>query len=468
MLLLLRTVLLVLAIIVLPFQGVAQQSRITISKKNLTVGEEFSITFFFSKENKKDFHRYLSYQFPDITEFVKGKTEFISDKRSNTYKIIQYYTPLKKGEYLLPSLRIPLHDKVLLSEQSLLKVTAENKSKVKKKTEELPEGLHFTKAKPDAFFRLSSDKSQVFEGEGLSVSLAFYIAANSASELTFTNLYEQKMSLIKKSSLPNCWFQTNGETEEIKTDTTTINGKLYRLYKIHSFRCYPLDSMDIVFPSLAFKVITYATARTPEAIYRIPETSTFRSAPFTISVKELPVHPQKNNSSVGSFKLTETLNKKETSTGESFIYKFGITGKGNFATMFKPTIRDNTTLDIHFPQIVENIAQEPDYSGGKTYIYTIVPKEPGRYQLKDYFSWIYFNIDKKQYDTLKPKLEIVVEGESMKNSYIASNNDPFYRALIDKASNTLRPNKKDQNINFFANLIILLMLVTTAVIIFKR
>src|SRR5690606_26554920 len=102
-------------------------------------------------------------------------------------------------------------------------------------------------------------------------------------------------------------------------------------------------------------------------------------------------------------------------------------------------------LDIHSPRVNAQ-SRNKDKSVSKTFTFNIVAKEPGRFNLNDYFYWIFFNLDKKQYDTLRPSKVIIVEGESLKNTYIASNSDPFYNKIIDKVPNKLQPKKKDQTL----------------------
>ncbi|HEY8402433.1 MAG TPA: BatD family protein [Cytophagaceae bacterium] len=458
-----RTTLFALALLLaFPVMALCEQPGIILGKKSLTVGEDFTISLIFSQENKKEFLAYKTYRFPDIPDFIKGRTVYLSENTDGTYKIIQYYSPRKSGNFVIPALKIPLRDKVLHSEETTIKV----EGAAKPITFKPDPSLEYEPEPTDAFLVLKPSKSSVYEGEAFKIALLFCIANDNKSELTFIDLYEQKLNILKKSTPANCWTQTLSSPEELTVDTMSINGKVYNCFLLHELLCHSIDSLKISFPSMDFKVMTYSKAETSISIERKPEVTTYSSEPVIIDVVALPPHPFRNSAPVGNFTFTESLNKKETTTGEAFTYKFTIIGDGNATIIDKPFVRESSNLDIHSPRV--NESRNKDKSVSKTFTFNIVAKEPGRFNLNDYFYWIFFNLDKKQYDTLRPSKVIIVEGESLKNTYIASNSDPFYNKIIDKVPNKLQPKQKDQTLKFFANLIILLMLVTTAILIFKR
>src|ERR1044071_5645670 len=78
----------------------------------------------------------------------------------------------------------------------------------------------------------------------------------------------------------------------------------------------------------------------------------------------------------------------------------------------------------------------------KKFSYFMIPKEPGKYSLGNYFQWVYFNPTTKKYDTLKSKQIVNVQGESKKNQSIESSDLGCFYDNADTASNQLqtRPN----------------------------
>ena len=49
--------------------------------------------------------------------------------------------------------------------------------------------------------------------------------------------------------------------------------------------------------------------------------------------------------------------------------------------------------------------------GNKSDVVRIIPEQPGKFALANYFSWIYFNVDKERFDTLRSQLFITVQGQ---------------------------------------------------------
>jgi hypothetical protein len=68
----------------------------------------------------------------------------------------------------------------------------------------------------------------------------------------------------------------------------------------------------------------------------------------------------------------------------------------------------------------------------------MIPKEPGKFKLGDYFHWVFFNPKEKKYDTLRSKLTVFVKGESKQNEGIQSNDLGSFYDKIDAADNTLQ------------------------------
>jgi len=77
-------------------------------------------------------------------------------------------------------------------------------------------------------------------------------------------------------------------------------------------------------------------------------------------------------------------------------------------------------------------------TGTKSFSYFMIPKEPGKYKLSDYFQWVFFNPKTSKYDTLKSQLTLYVTGESKKNEAILSNDLGNFYDKIGATDNTLQ------------------------------
>jgi hypothetical protein len=98
----------------------------------------------------------------------------------------------------------------------------------------------------------------------------------------------------------------------------------------------------------------------------------------------------------------------------------------------------------------------------------MIPKEPGKYNLGDYFQWVFFNPREKKYDTLKSKLVVNVSGESKKNEAIQSTDVGNFYDKIEVADNTLKTVKNNNWQSWAFNSFILVMLAASAYLVLRK
>ena len=196
---------------------------------------------------------------------------------------------------------------------------------------------------------------------------------------------------------------------------------------------------------------------------------TFYSKSKTVKVKELPPHPLQNAVAVGNYQLNEEIASTDLKTGQSSAYTFNIMGEGNISSIERPTIPKDGRFDFYEPNVQQNVRRENGrVSGTKTFKYFIVPKEPGQYNLGDYFSWVYFNTSKKKYDTLKSKLTVQVVGESQRNQSIQSTDLGSFYDRIDVGDNTLHFSTGKDWLKISTNMFIFGVLAISAFIVFRK
>jgi hypothetical protein len=218
-------------------------------------------------------------------------------------------------------------------------------------------------------------------------------------------------------------------------------------------------------------MIKYRVAKNPSFFGRNRQENfkSFYSKPKSISVKSLPPHPLMDKVPVGEFEIEEKISQNEIITGQSFNYQFNIYGKGNIASIPKPEIAEDDNFDFYDPNVVQNINRRNNrVTGTKSFRYYGLPNEPGEYDLKNYFSWIYFNPEEEVYDTLTSTITIRAIGESKKNQAIMANDLGEFYDKIEFEDNTLRDFNMLADMRIYANIMVLLMLFSTIVIVFKK
>ncbi len=456
----------------LSHQSFGQNVEINLGADEIALNESFKITVTLKDDRLKNYDR-----FPKITGFVQRGTNtsssisFVNGKRSSTESITMNYGPTKEGVFTLPPFVIKINGKSYRSPGKKIKV-GPKKQRAQRKNPfgadpfddffgNRNQSQEFVDVKADAFFALSTNKSEIYQGEGVTVTLAFYVSNKNRADMRFHELGQQITDIVKKIKPENCW-EENFNIDNISGETTTINGQSYTQYKIYQAAYFPLNAEDIEFPSVPLNMVKYKVAKNPSFFGRNKKENfqKFYSKAKKVIVKELPDHPLKESVSVGNFRLRENIDRETLKTGESFIYDFDIGGIGNISSITPPVSPARSDFEIYDPSVKQDIKKDGNrISGTKAFQFYGVPNEPGDYDLKDYFSWVFFNTSTEKYDTLFSSLRLKVTGESKKNQYIMANDLGSFYDRIDLEENQL---SAIHSIDFFKILMNLLIVVMIA------
>jgi hypothetical protein len=282
--------------------------------------------------------------------------------------------------------------------------------------------------------------------------------------LHFYDVGRQLSEILKNLKPANCW-EENFNIDNINGTRVIINDKHYQQYKIYQASFFPLNNNPVEFPSLGLQMIKYKVARKQHFFgqNKKEDYKTYYSRPKSVKVNELPPHPAKDQVSVGIFKISEKISDMNLSTGESFTYDFNIIGEGNISNLPPPVVPAEKNIEFYAPSSVSNLKKTGNkISGNKAFSYFGIPNEPGNYDLKKFFNWIYFNPSTHKYDTLRSSLVINVTGESKRNEYITSNDLGGFYDSIEMADNHLISRSTDDYLKMFVNIFILAMLVLTS------
>lgn len=424
--------------------------------------------------------------FPEIDGFVKrgtqssSSTNFINGQRSSTQSIIQNYVASGEGEFVLKPFQMEVNGKSVRSQGKKIKVGAP----VQQRRRQDPFGYdpfqdffgrnqapqEFVDVKADAFLALTTDKSEVYLGDGFTLTLALYVSDANRAEMKFYQLSQQLPEIIKKIKPANCW-EENFDIENITPEPVMINGKPHKQYKIFQSAYYPLNTDKIKFPSVGLELVKYKQAKRQSFFGRNRQETveTFHTKPKTVVIKELPPHPLRESVNVGNFSLQEKVSSQALQTGESFNYSFNIVGEGNISSIKEPTVLDDDNFDLYPPNVRQNINRgQGRVKGVKSFTYYGIPNEPGSFDLDKYFSWIFFNTRKEQYDTLRSDLTLLVKGESKKNEFILANDMGSFYDTMDLQDNQLYTLDERDRMRMILNFIMGLMVAGVAIVFFKK
>lgn len=473
-----------LFLVCLGSHAIAQSNNILIQLGPDEIGENqpWTITVTVNNERLKSYDN-----FPDIDGFKKrgtstqSQTSIVNGQISSSQGVIMTYFPTRQGTFTVPSFKMKINDQLISVNGKRIKVgpSVQQRSSdpFRSLFERDPAQDFFNRSEPefvdvkeDAFLAITTNKDEVYVGEGFTTTLSFLVADNNRAPMQFHDLGKQLSDILKKLRPANCW-EENFNIESIEGEPVEIGGKGYTQYKIYQATFFPLNAQSVSFPSVGLEMIKFKVAKNPSFFgqNRQEDFKTFYSKEKTVKVKELPPHPLRDAVAVGDYRVEERLNSTRLTSGQSVGYDFTVYGEGNISSIEEPRIKKDDNFDFYEPNMKQSINRENGrVTGNKSFSYFMIPKEPGTYHLGDYFQWIFFNPATKKYDTLRSNQIVEVSGESQKNQSIESTDLGSFYDQISGADNTLRQRTETDWTKVAFNATALILLAASAFLWFRR
>jgi hypothetical protein len=442
-----KILLFILLFFILVQKSIAQGISVQLGEKEIGVNETFTITATVEDGQIKE-----CTGFPEIQGFTKVGTgsstnmSIVNGKMSYSQSLVQNYRATQQGTFTIPNFTMKINGQSVAVKGASIKVVAKRQQQSQDPFADFfgfnnsgEDDTEFLDVKEDAFFAIMPNKTEVYEGEGVNITVAMYIAEANRAFLEFHDIGQQLGEILKKIKPANCW-EENFNIEELVPEIVTIKGKPYRQYKIYQANYYPINVGTITIPETEFMMIKYKIAKNPQFFGNNTEKAFvgFKSKEKKITVKPLPAHPLKGSVAVGNFRLNEEISSEKLQTGTNFSYKFQLIGEGNISAITPPKVQDNPYFDFYPPnERIQINRKENTVYGSKQFTYMAVPTESGSYNFGEYFQWIFFNTQKGTYDTLKSRLRVTVTGESKAHTLMDSTQIEFFD-LINNASNSLQ------------------------------
>ena len=448
-----------------------QDVEIKLGSNDIALNEAFTITVTIKNSRLQSYKN-----FPQIQGFVQRGTNssssisFVNGRRSSTESITMSYGAQKEGTFKLKAFTMTVNGVKINSPGTTIKVgPRQQRSRNANPFGSDPfddffgrrnQSQEFVDVKADAFLALTSNKSEIYRGEGVTITLAFYVSNRNRADMRFHELGKQINDIVKKIKPANCW-EENFNIDNITGEPITLGDKQYTQYKIYQAAFFPLNSEDLEFPVIPLEMIKYKVAKNPSFFGRNKQEDfqTFYTKAKKVVVNELPDHPLRESVSVGNFKLRENIDKTTIKTGESFNFNFDIGGRGNISGINPPTPPVSESLEIYDPAVKQNVKKgNGRITGTKAFQYYGVPNEPGDYNLSDYFEWVFFNTSTGRYDTLASDIVLTVTGESKKNQFIMSSDLGSFYDKIEFADNTITARGKIDYFIVLLNILVVIMI----------
>jgi hypothetical protein len=99
-------------------------------------------------------------------------------------------------------------------------------------------------------------------------------------------------------------------------------------------------------------------------------------------------------------------------TGDRLLYRSKVVGDGNSILWDTKAVASDYFLSFNLLSTERSVFPfRNQMFGNKSDVVRIIPEQPGKFALANYFSWVFFNVDKERFDTLKSNLVIQVKGQ---------------------------------------------------------
>jgi len=299
----------------------AQDIEIQLGPNEIGENQAFTVSIVAKNSSIKSYDK-----FPNIPGLRKrgtsssSSTNIINGRVTSSHSIIMTYTADRQGTIEIKPFAITVNGDIINAPGKILNVGPPVQQQQRRDPfnhdpfqdffGQREQAQEFIDIKDDAFLALTTDKKEVFIGEGFTATLAFYVAESNRAPLQFYDLGRQLSEILKTIKPANCW-EENYNIEQINGQPITINGKAFTQYKIYQGAFYPLNDEVIHFPSVGLELIKYKVAKNPTFFGQNRKESykTFNSKAQKVVVKQLPPHPLKDAVAVGHFKLQEKIDK---------------------------------------------------------------------------------------------------------------------------------------------------------------
>jgi len=273
------------------------------------------------------------------------------------------------------------------------------------------------------------------QGEGISVTYKIY-----------TKVPVSQIMFSKEPSFPGFWSQSlTKEKEKLQQYTQVIDGQQYIVADLRKYTLFPLKSGKLTIEPLELEcqaqIKRQSKTRTGDPFFDdffndsffntsyTPVEKSLRASPLVINVRPLPSTgvPGDFAGAVGSFDFHTELDRTKVKTNEAINLKCVVSGEGNLQLIDKLNVTFPPDFETYDPKVSNDIrSSEKGVSGSQIFEYLIIPRKPGKFNLKP-ISFSYYDLKKMKYVTLtSPAYTIDVEkgtGEAANVTYTGANHE---------------------------------------------
>lgn len=241
----------------------------------------------------------------------------------------------------------------------------------------------------EIFVRIFLNKNEAYKGEPIVASIKIFSAYDIAGFDEF-----------KVPAFDGFYAQEIETPKQITFSRENYNNKVYYTAVLSKYILYPrnVGTVKIDKCKIDLKVRTIVGSGFFARYEYVPKT--IYSGETSVKVNPLPDMPTNFSGAVGNFSIRTEQSADTVNVNDAISFKITINGTGNFNTIEIPKFTFPNEFEVYDPEISNhtNVTNE-GLSGFKTWEYTIIPRYPGKFEVKIQ-NFSYFDLITKQYKTL--------------------------------------------------------------------
>jgi len=417
------------------FQGAA--------KTIVTLGESFSLTYTLNSQGS-DFRGPRLNGFDVISGPFSSTSSSIQSVNGRTTMSVRYSFQYilqanKEGTFDIPAATITVDRRTITSNTLTVKVLKNGAgqggaSQGQSQGSSQQQGNVQTSPN-DVMLKAYVSNANPQQGEGITVTYKI-----------FTKVPVSQIMFSKEPSFPGFWSQNlTKEKEKLQQYNQVIDGQQYIVADLRKYTLFPLKSGKLTIEPLELvcqaQIKRQTKARTGDPFFDdffndsffntsyTPVEKSLRASPLVINVRPLPSTgvPEDFAGAVGNFSFRTELDKTSIKANEAINLKCVVSGEGNLQLIDKLNVTFPPDFETYDPKVSNDIrSSEKGVSGSQVFEYLIIPRKPGKFNLKP-ISFSFYDLKKMKYVTLtSPAYTIDVEkgtGEAANVTYTGTNHE---------------------------------------------
>ncbi len=270
----------------------------------------------------------------------------------------------------------------------------------------------------DVFLRAFVSKANPMEGEQVLVDYKIY-----------TRVPIPEYAVTKLPSSVGFWAQDLLEANtKPRQYTERINGQQYAVAEIKKEALFPQKAGKLIIQPIQVDVVAQMAIKQSKKkrgadpfgndpffdsffddVFSGPKVQQVKrsltSNSLVINVQPLPnasngtEKPADFTGAVGQFNFNTSIDKSSVKADEPITLKITVSGKGNIKLIDNPKIVFPTDFEVYDPKVTDNVSTSGNgISGSKTFEYLLIPRNPGKFNIKP-FSFTYYDLAQRRYVT---------------------------------------------------------------------